>query len=100
MAASETKKPGLKPGFDLSRKTYLCGAVAPPGISFSMPSSCGVLMAALSGFNKPSWLGPRPSLISARESGRTLVCQWLSAWNLVRAALVDESKEPDGSPWR
>ncbi len=39
---------------------------------------CDVI--ALSGFNRCSWSGPNPSLISARESGTTLLCQPLSAW--------------------
>ncbi len=40
----------------------------------------GCEVIALSGFNRCSWSGPNPSLISARESGTTLLCQPLSAW--------------------
>ena len=48
---------------------------------------CGCEVIALSGFSRCSWSGPRPSLISARESGTTLLCQPLSAWNRTIASL-------------
>jgi hypothetical protein len=35
----------------------------------------GDVVIALSGFRSPSLLGPSPNLISARESGTSLVCQ-------------------------
>ena len=57
-------------------------------------------MLAVSGFSRPLWSGPKPSLIKARESGVSLVCQPLSAWNLVIASLVDWSQTPVGSPLR
>src|SRR6267378_5947770 len=39
----------------------------------------GPVVIALSGFSRWSWLGPRPSLIKARESGTVLNCQPWSA---------------------
>ena len=33
------------------------------------------VVIALSGFSRWSWLGPKPSLIKARESGTVLNCQ-------------------------
>ena len=39
----------------------------------------GPVVMALSGFSKWSLLGPRPSLIKARESGTVLDCQPWSA---------------------
>src|SRR5260370_24162918 len=39
----------------------------------------GPVVIALSGFSRWSWLGPRPSLIKARESGTVLDCQPWSA---------------------
>ena len=47
-----------------------------------------------------SVLGPRPSLIRARESGTSFVCQPLSAWTLVMAATEAASQWPLGSPVR
>ena len=47
-----------------------------------------------------SCAGPRPSLIMARESGTSLVCQPLSLWNFCMAASVPESQWPEGSPVR
>ena len=53
----------------------------PPGVvSCCVPSSWGDDMTAVSGFSKPFLSGPSPSLINARESGVTLVCQPFSAW--------------------
>ena len=45
-------------------------------------------------------LGPRPSLISARESGTSLVCHPLAAWSFSIAACVWVSQWPLGSPVR
>jgi hypothetical protein len=45
-------------------------------------------------------LGPRPSLMMARESGTILVCQPLSACNFSIAAWVCASQWPLGSPER
>src|SRR6266851_8858606 len=39
----------------------------------------GPVVIALSGFSRWSWLGPKPSLIKARESGTVLDCQPWSA---------------------
>src|SRR5277367_3409570 len=54
----------------------------------------------------PGWLasvlcvGPRPSMMMARESGVSLVCQPWSAWYLSMAASVWESHCPLGVPSR
>ena len=39
----------------------------------------GPVVIALSGFSRWSWLGPKPSLIKARESGTVFDCQPWSA---------------------
>jgi hypothetical protein len=39
-----------------------------------------------------SWAGPRPSLMMARESGISFVCQPLSLWNFCMAASVPASQ--------
>jgi hypothetical protein len=39
-----------------------------------------------------SWAGPRPSLMMARESGMSFVCQPLSLWNFCIAASVPASQ--------
>lgn len=44
--------------------------------------------------------GPRPSLMIARESGMSLVCQPLSPWNFCMAASVSLSQWPLASPVR
>src|SRR5215471_14206005 len=81
--------------------TGYCESAAPPGlVALSTPSSCGLGIFAVSGFNRPLWSGPRPNLIRARESGVILVCQPLSAWNLTMASLDDWSQTPVGSPFR
>ena len=53
----------------------LCDVVG----SGSARGGSGTVVIALSGFSKWSLLGPRPSLISARESGTVLLCQPWSA---------------------
>ena len=45
-------------------------------------------------------LGPRPSLMMARESGTSLVCQPLSACSFSIAAWVSASQWPLGPPVR
>ena len=59
-----------KPEFDAD--TDIC---VPDGASASLPL-----------------LGPRPSLMIARESGINLVCQPLSDWNFCMAASVASSQ--------
>src|ERR1035441_9017640 len=54
----------------------LCDVV---GIDSARGAS-GTVVIALSGFRRWSLLGPKPSLISARESGTVLLCHPWSAW--------------------
>ena len=98
---SQQKKARIVRACDQSAvRSYSWSAPPPPGWALSLPSSWGDGMLAVSGFSRPLWSGPRPSLMRARESGVILVCQPLSAWYLVRASFVDWSHVPVGSPLR
>src|ERR1039458_3700948 len=62
---------GLAGGAGSAAGGVLCDAVG----SGSARGASGTVVIALSGFSRWSLLGPRPSLISARESGTVLLCQ-------------------------
>ena len=57
-------------------------------------------VAWLAGELPEAVLGPRPSLMMARESGTSLVCQPLSACSFSIAACVSASQWPLGAPVR
>ena len=56
------------------------GAECEVGAADSDFGGSGAVVMALSGFRRWSLLGPKPNLISARESGTVLLCHPLSAW--------------------
>jgi hypothetical protein len=49
------------------------------GVNDAARGADGPVVIALSGFKRWSWLGPRPRLIRARESGTVFDCQPWSA---------------------
>jgi hypothetical protein len=63
---------------------FLTGGSSREGDAFvegmeAIRGASGPVVIALSGFSRRSWLGPKPSLIKARESGTVLDCQPWSA---------------------
>src|SRR5664279_887199 len=73
----------------------------PPGrVSCWVPSSWGDDITAVSGFSSPFLSGPNPSLIKARESGVSFVCQPFSACKRTKSSFVSWSHLPVGSPER
>ena len=76
-----SKKRGpIGPPFSCAIKLYYLG----------MKARCRDVSGAAGamGSEPESWAGPRPSLMMARESGISLVCQPLSLWNFCMAASV------------
>ena len=70
----------LELGGDGVAGSAAAGAECEVGAADSDFGGTGAVVIALSGFRRWSLLGPKPNLISARESGTVLLCHPLSAW--------------------